>query len=37
MRDNYEEAADVLKKVQDQFVEIGTQLGAACGGCKAKW
>jgi hypothetical protein len=29
MQSNYEEAADVVKKAQDQFVEIGDQLGAA--------
>jgi uncharacterized membrane protein YfbV (UPF0208 family) len=29
MQDNYEEAADVLKKAQDQFVKIGNKLGAA--------
>jgi tetratricopeptide (TPR) repeat protein len=29
MQSNYEEAADVLKKAQDQFVEIGDQLDAA--------
>jgi hypothetical protein len=29
MQGNYEEAVDVLKKAQDQFVEIGDRLGAA--------
>ena len=29
MQSNYEEAADILKKARDQFVEIGDQLGAA--------
>jgi uncharacterized membrane protein YfbV (UPF0208 family) len=29
MQCNYEEAANVLKKAQDQFVGIGDQLGAA--------
>ena len=29
MQDNYEEAADVLNKARDQFIEIGDQLGAA--------
>jgi len=29
MQSNYEEAANVLKKAQDQFVRIGDQLGAA--------
>ena len=29
MQDNYKEAADILKKTQDQFIKIGNQLGAA--------
>ena len=29
MQDNYEEAVNVLKKAQNQFVEIGDQLGVA--------
>jgi hypothetical protein len=29
MQSNYEEAVDVLKNAQDQFIEIGDQLGAA--------
>jgi hypothetical protein len=29
MQSNYKEAANVLKKAQDQFVRIGDQLGAA--------
>jgi tetratricopeptide (TPR) repeat protein len=33
MQDNYEEAANVLKKARDQFVEIGDQLGAAQCSC----
>jgi uncharacterized membrane protein YfbV (UPF0208 family) len=29
LQDNYKEAANVLKKAQDQFVQISSQLGAA--------
>jgi hypothetical protein len=29
MQSNYEEVANVLKQAQDQFVEIGDQLGTA--------
>jgi hypothetical protein len=29
MQHNYEEAVDVLKKAQDQFIEIGDRLGVA--------